>query len=53
MNFRIYASGMLLILIYQLAIAAAVIWFAVHCEAATGAERPDREAAATAVGALR
>ena len=53
MNFRVYASGMLLILIYQLAIAAVVIWFAVHCEAAAGAERPDREAAATAVGALR
>ena len=53
MNFRVYASGMLLILIYQLAIAAAVIWFAVHCEGAAGAERPDREEAATAVGALR
>ena len=53
MNFRVYASGMLLILVYQIAIAAAVIWFAVHCETAVGTERPDPEAVATAVGAIR
>lgn len=34
MNFRVFASGLLMILAYQLAIAAAVIWFVVHCEAA-------------------
>lgn len=44
MNFRIYASGLVLILVYQLAIAAVVVWFVVHCEMAAGAGRPDREA---------
>ena len=37
MNFRVFASGLLLILVYQLAIAAVVIWFVVHGEAAEGA----------------
>ena len=37
MNFRVFASGLLLILVYQVAIAAVVIWFIVHCEAAAGA----------------
>ena len=37
MNFRVFASGLLLILVYQVAIAAVVIWFVVHCEAAAGA----------------
>lgn len=36
MNFRIYASGLVLMLVYQIAIAAAVIWFVVHCETAAG-----------------
>ena len=36
MNFRVFASGLLMILAYQLAIAAAVIWFVVRCEAAAG-----------------
>ena len=36
MNFRVFASGMLLILIYQVAIAAVVLWFLVHCETARG-----------------
>ena len=36
MNFRIFASGVLLILVYQLAIAALAVWFVVHCEAARG-----------------
>lgn len=40
MNFRVYAGGVLLILVYQLAIAAAVIWFVVHCEKAGGAAAP-------------
>ena len=37
MNFRVFASGMLMILVYQLAIAAVVIWFIVNCETAAGA----------------
>ena len=36
MNFRVFASGLVLILVYQLAIAAVVIWFVVHCETARG-----------------
>ena len=36
MNFRIFASGLVLILVYQLAIAAVAVWFVVHCEAARG-----------------
>ena len=36
MNFRVFASGLMLILVYQVAIAAVVIWFAVHCELARG-----------------
>ena len=36
MNFRVFASGMLLILVYQVAIAAVVVWFLVHCETARG-----------------
>ena len=36
MNFRVFASGLVLILVYQVAIAAVVIWFAVHCEMARG-----------------
>lgn len=43
MNFRVYASGLVLILAYQIAIAAAVIWFVVHCEAA-GASAREAEA---------
>lgn len=38
MNFRVFASGLVLILVYQFAIAAVVIWFVVHCEMAAGAE---------------
>jgi len=41
MNFRVFASGMLMILVYQLAIAAVVIWFLVHCETAAGAAGAD------------
>ena len=36
MNFRVFASGLVLILVYQVAIAAVVIWFVVHCEMARG-----------------
>ena len=36
MNFRVFASGLVLILVYQFAIAAVVIWFVVHCEMALG-----------------
>ena len=36
MNFRVFASGLLLILVYQLAITAVVVWFVVHCEMARG-----------------
>ena len=49
MNFRIYASGLLLILAYQLAIAAVAVWFAVHCEAA-GASAREAEAPGMTVG---
>ena len=36
MNFRIYVSGLVLLLVYQLAIAAVVTYFMVHCETAAG-----------------
>ena len=36
MNFRVFASGLVMILIYQVAIAAVVVWFLVHCETARG-----------------
>ena len=36
MNFRIFASGLVLIVVYQLAIAAVVVWFVMHCETARG-----------------
>ena len=41
MNFRVFASGMLMILVYQLAIAAVAIWFIANCETAAGAGRED------------
>ena len=44
MNFRVFASGLVLILVYQLAIAAVVVWFVVHCETARG-ETACRESA--------
>ncbi len=44
MNFRVFASGLVLILVYQLAIAAVVIWFVVHCEAGAAPPREDRAA---------
>ena len=53
MNFRIYVSGLLLVVVYQLAIAAVVIYFAVHCNAAGAAEKPDRDAVATIEGDTR
>lgn len=34
MNFRVFASGVLLIVVYQLAIAAVAVWFIAHCEMA-------------------
>ena len=46
MNFRVHASGLLLIVAYQLAIAAAVIWFVVQCETAAAAPANARDAAA-------
>ena len=36
MNFRVFASGVLLIVVYQLAIAAVAVWFIAHCEMAGG-----------------
>ena len=36
MNFRVFASGLVLIVVYQLAIAAAAVWFIAHCEMAGG-----------------
>ena len=36
MNFRVFASGIVLIVVYQLAIAAVVIWYMAHCETARG-----------------
>ena len=41
MNFRVFASGMLMILVHQLAIAAVVIWFLANCETAAGAGRAE------------
>lgn len=37
MTFRVFASGLLMIVAYQLAIAAVVIWFLVNSETAAGA----------------
>ena len=50
MNFRVFASGLLLILVYQLAIAAVAIWFVVHCEMARGEPVREREAISTSAG---
>ena len=36
MNTRIHVSGLVLLLVYHLAIAAVVTFFIVHCETATG-----------------
>ena len=36
MNTRIHVSGLVLLLVYHLAIAAVVTYFMVHCEAAAG-----------------
>lgn len=49
MNFRVFASGIVLILVYQLAIAAVAIWFIVHCESAAGAAAPVGEEPGIAV----
>lgn len=46
MNFRVFAAGLVLILLYQLAIAAVAIWFVVHCEAGASPSREDRAAIA-------
>ena len=32
MNFRVFAAGLVTIIVYQLAVAAAVMLFVVHCE---------------------
>lgn len=37
MNFRVFASGLVLIVVYQLAIAALAVWFVAHCEAGAAA----------------
>ena len=37
MNFRVFASGLVLIAVYQLAIAALAVWFVAHCEARAAA----------------
>ena len=42
MNTRIDVSGLVLLLVYHLAIAAVVTYFMVHCETATGAVFGDR-----------
>ena len=36
MNTRIHVSGLVLLLVYHLAITAVVTYFMVHCETATG-----------------
>ena len=52
MNFRVFASGVVLIVVYQLAIAAAAVWFIAHCETAGGeAVRGDDAIGMTAGGA--
>ena len=52
MNFRVFASGIVLIVVYQLAIAAVAVWFIAHCEMAGGeAARGDDEIGMTAGGA--
>ena len=48
MNFRIFASGLVMILVYQVAIAAVVIWFVVHCEMAAGASARGAETVSAA-----
>ena len=53
MNFRIYASGVLLILVYQIALAAVPIRFVAHCEMENGATGPERGAAAATVSENR
>ena len=45
MNTRIHVSGLVLLLVYHLAIAAVVTYFMVHCETATGAVFGDRMSA--------
>ena len=42
MNTRIDVSGLVLLLVYHLAIAAVVTYFMVHCGTATGAVPGDR-----------
>ena len=32
MNFRVFAAGLVTIIVYQFAVAAAVVFFVVHCE---------------------
>ena len=53
MNFRIFASGLVLILIYQVAIAAVVVWFLVHCETARGEPVNGCEPIGTTAGSCR
>ncbi|MCY4481098.1 MAG: hypothetical protein OXB97_14515 [Rhodospirillales bacterium] len=53
MNFRVFASGMLLILVYQVAIAAVVVWFLVHCETARGEPVHACEPIGTMAGSCR
>ena len=36
MNFRAFGSGVVLIVVYQLAIAAVAVWFIAHCEMVRG-----------------
>ena len=51
MNFRVFAAGVLLIVVYQLAIAAVAVWFIAHCELAGGvAVRGDDAIGMTARG---
>ena len=50
MNFRVFASGLVLILVYQVAIAAVVIWFVVHCEMARGEPVRGGDAIGTTAG---
>ena len=50
MNFRMFASGLVPILVYQLAVAAVVVWFVVHCETVRGEPTQGCEPAGMTVG---
>jgi len=37
MNFRVFASGLLFLVLFQILVAAGVVLYVVHCEAPGGA----------------